>query len=393
MAILQHIGRGPKSEIAAALQSGALAIGDLVVTTDGDELVLIERDNSLVTIKSRTESEMTILGKTVPAGSSIDEVIGVIAEAFADTLGELPEGKTVAEAIADSVYDDTEVRELIAAAKGAADAVAAKVGEVPEDKTVIDLIADAKAEAIEAATYDDTQVKADIKANADAITAHKESIDGVVTTLVGEDTGKSVRTIANEELAAQLLSGEADADFQTLQQLAAWLEDHPEDVAAINLAITNLQNLVGTIPEGATATDIVGYIQEVVAAEKARAEEVEGDHEERIAALEEVVGEGGSVADQIATAKQEAIDAAKGYTDGQITAEVTARNEAIAAADATNLEAAKAYTDEKIAAEVTARDEAIAAADATNLAAAKAYTDEKIAAATATWVDFGAAAE
>lgn len=35
------------------------------------------------------------------------------------------------------------------------------------------------------------------------------------------DSGKSVRTIANEELASQLLSGSADADFKTLQELAS----------------------------------------------------------------------------------------------------------------------------------------------------------------------------
>lgn len=62
--------------------------------------------------------------------------------------------------------------------------------------------------------------------------------------LIGLDGEKSARTIANEELAAQLLSGKADADFKTLQQLAAWLEDHPEDVAAINAAIAlNAENI------------------------------------------------------------------------------------------------------------------------------------------------------
>jgi hypothetical protein len=71
-----------------------------------------------------------------------------------------------------------------------------------------------------------------------------ELVDGKVNTLVGEDTGKSVRTIANEELAAQLLSGKADADFETLQALAAWLEDHPEEVAEINAAIANLQKVL-----------------------------------------------------------------------------------------------------------------------------------------------------
>ena len=390
MAILQHIGRGPKSEIAAALQSGALVIGDLVVTTgsNGNELVLIERDGSQVVIKSRTDSELTILGKTVPAGSDLDAVIGVLAEAFADTLGELPEGKTVAQAIADAqtaaTYDDTQVKADIKANADAVSALAGKVGEVPEDKTVVQMIADAQT----AATYDDTQVKADIKANADAIAAHKESIDGVVTTLVGDDANKSVRTIANEELAAQLLSGDADADFKTLQELAAWLEDHPEDAAEMNLKITNLQTLVGTIPEGATATDIVGYIQELVNAEKSRAEGVEGGLDERITELEGLVGEGGSVDEKIEAAKQAAITSSNGYTDEKIAAEVTARDEAISTAVAAEATARGTAINEAIAAEVTARDAAIAAADATTLASAKAYADELVSGAT-TWVDFG----
>lgn len=64
-----------------------------------------------------------------------------------------------------------------------------------------------------------------------------------VSTLIGgqQDEDKSVRTIANEELAAQLLSDNADASFKTLQELAVWIENHPEDVAAINAAIQQLE--------------------------------------------------------------------------------------------------------------------------------------------------------
>ena len=84
----------------------------------------------------------------------------------------------------------------------------------------------------------------------------------------------------------------------------------PEEVTAINLDITNIKKLVGTIPEGATATDIVNYIKELVDAEKARATGVESGLDTRLSAVETLVGEGGSVDDKIATAKQEAIDAA-----------------------------------------------------------------------------------
>ena len=154
-----------------------------------------------------------------------------------------------------------------------------------------------------------------------------------VATLIGTDTGKSVRTIANEELAAQLLSGKADADFKTLQELAAWLEDHPENVATINLNIANLQALVGTLPIGATATDIVGYISETVATERSRAEDVESLLSLRINNLETAVGEGGSVETQINSAiagldadvKSAEVEAGKGIQvqvaeiDGKIT--------------------------------------------------------------------------
>jgi len=69
----------------------------------------------------------------------------------------------------------------------------------------------------------------------------------VVDTLVGADTGKSVRTIANEELAAQLLGeNNAEDNFKTLQELAAWLEDHPEDVAEINRRLQELEGAVDT---------------------------------------------------------------------------------------------------------------------------------------------------
>ena len=147
-------------------------------------------------------------------------------------------------------------------------------------------------EALEAGTYDDTEIRGLIQDNADAIEAHKTAIDSKVTTLVGSDTDKSVRTIANEELAAQLIPGGAKESLDTLQEIAAWIQSHPDDASAMNAAITALQTLVGTIPEGATATDNVNYIKELVDAEKARATGVESGLDTRLSAVETKVGEG-----------------------------------------------------------------------------------------------------
>jgi len=174
--------------------------------------------------------------------------------------------------------------EAIAAAKkagddaqGAVDALAGKVGEVPADKTVVQMINEAQT----AATYDDTQVKADIKANADAIDAieedylkntDKEELQGAINTekgrvdtLVGNDANKSVRTIAAEELAAQLIAENAQEALDTLGEIAAWIQAHPGDAAAMNRAIDDLEALVGTLPEGATATTVVDYVNEMIA--------------------------------------------------------------------------------------------------------------------------------
>lgn len=248
-----------------------------------------ETNGILATAKAYTDAEVKELA---------DGAVKTNADAIAATQGEVD----ALEQVVTGMYTNEQIDTAVADAKKAGtdaqadvDALEGVVADMYTNKQIDDAIAAAQA----AATYDDTQIKADIQANADAIEAHKTAVDGTVATLVGEDTGKSVRTIANEELAAQLLSGEADADFQTLQELAAWLENHPEDVATINLNISNLQKLVGTLPEGATSTDVVNYIAEVVAAEKVRAEGVESGLDTRLKAVETAVGEGGSVDTQI----------------------------------------------------------------------------------------------
>lgn len=67
-----------------------------------------------------------------------------------------------------------------------------------------------------------------------------------VDTLIGADTGKSIRTIANEELAAQLIPESAKESLDTLAEIAAWIQEHPDDASAMNAAIEALQTKVDT---------------------------------------------------------------------------------------------------------------------------------------------------
>lgn len=193
--------------------------------------------------------------------------------------------------------------------------------------------------------------KTELQGAIDGVQGSVDEVAGKVTTLVGEDANKSVRTIANEELAKQLVPENAKESLDTLAEIAAWIQAHPDDASAMNQAIEALEALVGTLPEGVTATTIVGYIQELVNAEKARAEEVEGGLDERLTVIENKFTGEDSVADQIADAVADGVaDAvAQAATDATTKANTAESN-------------AKAYTDEKDTA-MNARVEALEAVD------------------------------
>ena len=118
-------------------------------------------------------------------------------------------------------------------------------------------------ESLDAAIVD---IIAYVKQNRAAIDANISTVNGKVTTLIGSDAAKSVRTIANEELAAQLIPANAKEALDTLQEIAAWIQSHPDDASAMNTAITNLQNLVGTLPQETEETTVVAWVTAELAA-------------------------------------------------------------------------------------------------------------------------------
>lgn len=242
------------------------------------------------------------------AEGAVKDNADAIAAINNEETGILKQAKDHAEGLA-----ATNAAAAEAAQKAADDAQADVDALTAEDGKVT--ILEGQVAALIAGTYDDTEVRGLIKANADDIDAlegRAEALEGQVTTLVGEDANKSVRTIANEELAKQLIAENAAESLNELQEIAAWIQSHPEDASAMNKAIEDLETLVGTLPEGVTATTIVGYILEVVNTEKARAEGVEGGLDERLQAVEGLLGgEGDDTVDaRIEAAKQAAITAA-----------------------------------------------------------------------------------
>lgn len=142
-----------------------------------------------------------------------------------------------------------------------------KVSQADLDEALATLIGN-KAEA-SALTEEIARAKAAEEANAGAIEAlggRMDTVEGKVTALIGEDAGKSARTIANEELAKQLVPEGAQESLDTLAEIAAWIQNHPDDASAMNAAITALQQQLNGIDAGDGT--VKKYVDDAIAALK-----------------------------------------------------------------------------------------------------------------------------
>ena len=148
-------------------------------------------------------------------------------------------------------------------------AVDAKIGNVTEGKTVVEMINEA--------VYDDT-----------ALAGRVTAIEGDY--LKAADKAELTNAIATAKTEAiETVLGEAvPENFDTLKEVAAWIQSDTTASAQLVTRVTNIENdylkgadktalqgeidaretLVGSLPEGAVSTAVVAYIQEVVDALK-----------------------------------------------------------------------------------------------------------------------------
>lgn len=327
----------------------------------GLELTREEEDGKVVNI---TYQPLYVNGKLTWVEPSATTVEGLATEI---------EGlKTRISALETAVGDDEsglvkDVADLgsrMDTAEGDITAINDKIGEVAEDKTVVQMIADAQT----AATYDDTKLAGrvaaiegdylkgehktaletaiadgDTKALADAKT-YADGLNTAMDTRVAaieddylkaaDKTELSDAIAAAEESAVDRVLGylaeeEVNADFDTLKEVAAWIESDTTASAELVTRVSNiekdylkgadktalqgeidaLETLVGALPEDATSTTVVAYIQEVVDGLKigdyAKAADLTA-LAERVTAAEEDIGE-------INTAIAGKVDVAEGY--------------------------------------------------------------------------------
>ena len=199
--------------------------------------------------------------------------------------------------VAQSAYDtkvkalddeDDRLEGLINTEKDRIDGIVADYETATHAAQTYETIAEAnkvrgRVEVLEKAGYLTAADKTELQNNIDGVS-------GKVTTLIGEDANKSVRTIANEELAKQLVAEGAAESLDTLAEIAAWIQSHPEDAAAMNKAIDDLEALVGTLPADITATTVTGYVTEVKNAVQAEIARLDAEKQDVI--TEKVGGTG-----------------------------------------------------------------------------------------------------
>ena len=288
--------------------------------------------------------------------------------------------KTEAQGYADAKDAAIEAAQSAAdAAQGDVDALAAKVGDVAEDKTVVEMIADAQA----AATYDDTALVGRVATiEGDYLkAADKTELEGKITAEAnrasGIEAGLESRLAAVEgdylkaadktELQGNIdtlagvvetLSEGVDPEkVDGVKDLIAYVDEHGATVKGLQDGIdANAEAIEGVAGRMTTAEGKITAVEGAVATKaeqsalNAAVEALEGADaglDTRIKALESAVGESGSVAEDIAAAKDAAIEAAaadatskanaaeknaKDYADGLNTA-MNTRVEALEAVD------------------------------------------------------------
>lgn len=319
-----------------ALQAATAEGGSVTLAIADAKKAGTDAQSALNTYK--TTNDAAVKANTDAISAINNETTGILAQAktYAD-------GKDVAIAAAKKAGDDAQadvdaleakvgtvangktVVELIGTAQAAADAaqydvntLSNKVGTVTEGKTVVQMIADAQA----AATYDDTQIKANIKANADAI--------GILN---GTGAGSVSKQVAD---AVASIVADAPEAYDTLKEISDWISSHASDASDMNSQInTNKTNiadltaLVGTLPETATSSTVVDYIDEAIDALKigdyAKATELASavtrisTAEGKITTLEgqvATINGDASTAGSIAKASADTLASAKSYADG-----------------------------------------------------------------------------
>lgn len=302
---LKELGAIPVGDgLTVEIVDGKIQLADIADHSEGTyQPYLVDGQ-----IEWRVPSATTVEGldsRLTSAEGDIDALQAAVGQAASEGVE--------ADGLFKAVADNTAAIEAEATARGEAittltNAVDEKIGEVAEGKTVVEMISDAQT----AATYDDTDVKAGIKDNADAIAEIAADYLKVEDKYDDTDLSNRVKGIEDDYLTSEDKTELSDAieaaeesavdrvlgylaeevvneKYDTLKEVAAWIESDTTasaelitrvsaieadylktaDKTALSQAMgkldEDLRALIGTIPEDVQSEDVVSYIQEAIA--------------------------------------------------------------------------------------------------------------------------------
>ena len=179
----------------------------------------------------------------------------------------------------------------------------------------------------------------------------------VVETLVGEDTNKSARDIAAEEVAKVV--ADADADFDTLKEIADWIlndttgaANMANDIASLKQEDINIDGRLDAL-EGIKHThenkDVLDGISEVKVSAWDAAEQNAKDYADGLASNYDAAGSAAAAETAAKTHADGLYNTATAYTDTEVSKAKTSVN----SYTDTEVSKAKTYADEKVAAALT----------------------------------------
>lgn len=244
-------------------EANTTELNTLKGTVDGHTTSINKNSSDIAALVTKVAIEEGKVGtlETTVAGKADNSTVTTLAERVGVNEGNITNLTTRVSAneTAISRINETLGNKINSSEVYTKSEINAITGSVTEGKTIVDMISDAQT----AATYDDTQVKADIKKNTDAIAL-----------LNGDDTtaGSVDYKVAQE--IAKIVNDNNDGTINTLNEIAAWIVSDTTgaakmnaDIAANTAAITKLNGAVDT--EGSVLSMIAANAPKIATTELA----------------------------------------------------------------------------------------------------------------------------
>lgn len=220
---------GLDEHITAIVEQEGGEVADLVERVTAVEGEIDSLQTDIAAVPAQIDSKVDARVGTLKIGeTAYDDVTAYVDAKTAGIATDAQLGNLNSEVNALKAKVDTEGKVSEAITSAVSDGVAgveAKIGTVPADKTVVEMISDAQV----AATYDDTEIKANI-------TSNKEAID----VLNGSGTGSVQKTVddAINKFATDVTD---DGVVNSYKELIDWVAEHGGEAAEMAAAIDALE--------------------------------------------------------------------------------------------------------------------------------------------------------